>query len=185
MTTPIQQQTRLAINTKHSVIERNKWGQKIPNIKNLVPDWDYTDIALHHSGNFGKKDPKAVEHEHMIANGYDDVGYHYMVHPDGRIFEGRKIYNKGSHVYMANTGKIGILLMGDYNEQWWDFDDTLTKSHIKKVNALITTLKNHFPTVRRLGGHKEFLPNSGYTCPGNLIMKKLAGLRRKHGLSKP
>jgi len=75
--------------------------------------------------------------------------------------------------------------MGDFNEQWWDFDDTLSKSHISAANRLIKTLIAVFPGIRKLGGHKEFLPGKGYTCPGNLIMDKLGKMRIKHGLTKP
>ena len=183
--TAIQNLTRLKINSQHNIVSRNKWGVKHPNTANLVSDWGYTDIVLHHSGDFGKKDPKSVEHLHMVKRGWDDVSYHYLVHPNGTIYEGRKIYHKGAHIKLANTGKIGILLMGDYNEQWWDLDDTLTKSHVAVVNNLITTLKSVFLTIRRLGGHKEFLPNQGYACPGNLIMSKMPNFRKRHGLSKP
>jgi len=183
--TALQKQSRLKINQKHRVIDRMKWGVKHPKTINLVSDWDYTGIVLHHSGNSGEKDPKGIESEHMMKNGWDDVGYHYLIHPSGIIYEGRKIYYKGSHVSGANTGKIGILLMGDYNEQWWDFDDTLSKSHISAANSLIKTLKITFPSIRKFGGHKEFLPGKGYTCPGNLIMDILSKMRAKHGLSKP
>lgn len=183
--TPKQQQVRTSINHKHGIIERSKWGQKHPRSNKLVPDWDYLCIVLHHSGNAGEKDPKEIERLHMVKHGWDDVGYHYLIHPGGKIYEGRKIYHKGSHVSGANTGKIGILLMGDYDEQWWDFDDTLAKSHISATNALIRTLKSKFPTIRKLGGHKEYLPGKGYTCPGNLIMAVLDKMRKKHGLAKP
>lgn len=121
----------------------------------------------------------------MVKNGWDDVGYHYLIHPNGKIYEGRKIYHKGSHVAGANTGKIGILLLGDYDEQWWDFDDSLSKAHVANANNLIKTLKKEFGTVTKLGGHKEYLPGKNYSCPGNLIMAKIGKMRTKHGLSKP
>jgi len=181
----IKKNTRQNINQKHGVVERMKWGVKHPKTNKLVPDWNYMAIAIHHSGNGGKKDPREIEVKHMVDNGYDDVGYHYLIHPGGTIYEGRKIYHKGSHVIKANTGKIGILLMGDFDEQWWDFDDRLSKSHISSANALIKTLRAVFPGIRTLGGHKEFLPGKGYTCPGNQIMAKLDKMRIKHGLIKP
>ncbi|WP_226663429.1 N-acetylmuramoyl-L-alanine amidase [Microbulbifer aggregans] len=180
-----EMQTRNAINKKHSVVERSQWGLKIPKVSQLVSDWDFDSIVLHHSGNSGEKDPRAIEAKHIQDRGWDDVGYHYLIHPNGTIYEGRKIYHKGSHVSGANTGKIGILLMGDFNEQWWDFDDTLSNSHISAANRLTKTLRGHFTKVRKLGGHKEYLPGMGYTCPGNLIMDKLNRMRNKHGLNKP
>lgn len=176
---------RQTINLKHKVVDRMKWGVKHPKTAKLTPDWNYKGIVLHHSGNAGEKNPTKIETKHMVTNNWDDVGYHYLIHPNGTVYEGRKIYHKGSHVNGANTGKIGVLLMGDYNEQWWDFDDTLSKSHISSANRLITTLKNTFPNIRYLGGHKEYLPGKGYSCPGNLIMDKLNKMRKKHGLIKP
>ena len=177
---------RKAINNQHSIIERDKWGTKKPKANLLVPDWNFTAIALHHSGNAGAKDPGRIESLHMTKNGYDDVGYHYMVHPKGTIYEGRKIYHKGSHVSAANTGKIGILLMGDYDEQALDFDDDeLSNTHLLALQGLITTLKRQFPTIKKLGGHKEFLPGKNYSCPGNVIMAKVNQVRKYHGLTKP
>jgi len=120
----------------------------------------------------------------MVHNNYDDVGYHYMVHPNGKIYEGREIIYKGSHVRLLNSRKIGILMMGDFDEQWWDIDDTLSDAHINTLNSLIKTLKSKF-NLTKLGGHKEFITGQGYTCPGNLIMSKMDGLRTFHGLSKP
>ena len=183
--TPQQAQVRSWINLKHKIIERSKWGTRQPKIIKLVSDWEHNSIVLHHSGNLGEKDPKKIEHLHMDKRNWDDVGYHYLIKPNGEIFEGRKIYNKGSHVGGANTGKIGVLLMGDYDEQWWDFDDTLSESHISSTNALIKTLVNNFPKIRMLGGHREYLPDKGYTCPGNLIMDIVDRMREKHGLEKP
>lgn len=182
--TKTQQLVRTKINHKHGIIERSKWGVKTPKTS-LDSDWGYNSLVIHHSGNSGEKDPKEIELIHIVKNGWDDVGYHYLIHPNGTIYEGRKIYHKGSHVSGANTGKVGILLMGDYNEQWWDFDDTLSSSHLSAANALIKTLKSIFPTIRKLGGHKEYLIGKGYSCPGNLIMNKLTLMRSKHGLSKP
>ncbi|WP_444930659.1 N-acetylmuramoyl-L-alanine amidase [Microbulbifer sp. SSSA002] len=163
-----------------------QWGVKHPKTDELEDDWDHVAVVMHHSGNRGEKDPKKIESRHMISNSWSDVGYHYLIHPDGKIYEGRKIYHKGAHVAGANTGKIGILLMGDYNEQIWDlFDDSLSGKHISVANDLIKTLICNFPCIRTLGGHKEFLPGKGYSCPGNLIMGELDTMRKKHGLTKP
>lgn len=183
--TPKQKQIRLAINQRHGITDRAKWGKRQPKFNNLTLDWDFDSVVIHHSGNSGEKDPVEIEKKHMLKNGWDDVGYHYLIHPNGSIYEGRKIYHKGSHVSGANTQKIGILLMGDYNEQWWDVDDTLSNSHISTADSLINTLRSIFPSIRKLGGHKEYLPGKGYTCPGNLIMDVIGNMRIKHGLAKP
>jgi hypothetical protein len=44
-----------------------------------------------------------------------DLAYHYIIKPDGTILEGRDIGMRGVHVPNLNTGKIGIMLMGNFN----------------------------------------------------------------------
>lgn len=160
------------------------WDEIVFDPSKLTPDWNYTAIAVHHSGNVGITDPVHIAQNHL-RQGYDDIGYHYLIHPNGTIYEGRSIACKGSHVSKANTGKIGILMMGDFDEQWWDFDDSLKKSHLQRLVEVIKVLKKHFPLIKTLGGHKEFLPGKGYTCPGNLIMDKIDELRRETSLNAP
>ncbi|MEN9864526.1 MAG: hypothetical protein RL748_116, partial [Pseudomonadota bacterium] len=183
-----KEQVRDAIIRAHSMTKRSDWGAQTPQISKLEADWDYNAIVIHHSGNHGSKDPKEIERKHMNDNGWDEVGYHYLVHPAGMIYEGRSILYKGSHVHLANTGKIGVLMLGDYDQQWWDFDDdVLDKSHLQKLKSLITTLKLNFPTIKYLGGHIEFAAAHGdeRTCPGNILIAELDGLRKECNLNAP
>lgn len=76
-------------------------------------------------------------------------------------------------------------MMGDYDHQWWDFDDSLGKAHVSLLVEVIKVLKRHFPNIDTLGGHKEFLPGKGYSCPGSEIMKKIDSLRTETGLGAP
>ncbi|CCN70379.1 peptidoglycan recognition family protein [Vibrio nigripulchritudo] len=115
---------------------------------------------------------------------FDAVGYHYLIDSSGKVYEGRELIYKGSHVLMKNTRKIGILLLGDFNEQWWDVDDKLTNRQLVSLDKMIEVLKQYF-NINKLGGHKEFLPGEGYTCPGNLVMDIIGKLRDKHDLQKP
>lgn len=185
MTIPVSRRAiQKIILSRSNAIRRTQWGKIQPLYNKLVPDWSYQSIVIHHSGNFGRKDPQSVEHLHMTENLYDDVGYHFLLHPSGKVYEGREIVFKGSHVSLANSGRIGILMMGDYDHQWWDLDDELTTGHIQNLNNLISLLMNFFP-IQYLGGHKEFLPGKGYSCPGDQIMNIIDKLRSQHGLAKP
>ena len=179
---PNRVRKRQIIMNAHHIIPRAEWGVIAPRLGELVFDWNYSTVVIHHSGNSGMKKPSLIEELHLIDHNWDDVGYHYLVHPEGRIYEGRSIVYKGSHVRGKNTGKIGILMMGDYDEQWWDDDDSLTAKHLSTLRSLIITLKVHFPLVT-LGGHKDFL--AGYSCPGNLMMDALPQLRKEVGLNAP
>ncbi len=175
-----KEQIRKQIIQEHGIIERDAWGATGP-WQPRTEDWAFDSIVVHHSGNWGEKDPREIEAKHKQKN-FQDVGYHYMIHPSGTFYEGRPLLYKGEHVAGANTKKIGILMMGDYDEQWWDPDDALTESHLKNLRALVRTLKRFFP-LTTLGGHKEYL--AGYTCPGNLLMAKMEGLRKTFQLAAP
>ena len=171
----------------HKIKRRAEWGKLTPDYKSMDKDWDYDSIVIHHLGNSINVDPKAVETLHMSTNGHSDVDYHYFVHPNGTIYEGRKLIYKGAHVRNANTRKIGILMMGDFDEQWYDFDDDLSAKHLQTLGSLITTLKKQFGNMKYLGGHIEFAAAQGQerTCPGNLLMGRMNGLRSDFGLNAP
>jgi len=169
----------------HKIKRRSEWGAVPPKVARMDPDWDYTTVVIHMSGNKGKTDCKAIQHFHMTDPSYllDDIGYHYLVHPDGTIYEGRFLAYKGSHVKLLNTGKIGICLMGDFEPQVWDpADEEPTQKQLDATAALIRTLKLHFP-LRSLGGHRDYLKDRD--CPGKNLYNKLDTLRADTGLSPP
>lgn len=194
------------IKTKHqiTVIERSNWNA-IPPKGLLEDDWDYKGITIHHYGNSGSCDSnvsevaKDVQNRH-ISNGYDDIGYHYIISCTGEISEARDIRYKGSHVKQNNTGLIGILLQGDYTERgesdidsWSGFLDQfdffssgdVSEFQYKSLKNLCIVLLDLF-NIEELGGHREFaLLKDNRTCPGNIAMKRVEQLRRELSLKKP
>ena len=171
----------------HNMKRRGEWGRRTPNYQDMDKDWDYDSLVIHHSGNWGYKDPTEIEDLHMGKNRHPDVDYHYLIHPSGLIYEGRKVIYKGAHVKNANTHKLGLLMMGDFDEQVLDVDDELTTKHLETLKGLIKTLKRQFATIKYLGGHIEFAATLGQdrNCPGNLLMKEMDGLRKEFSLSAP
>lgn len=84
----------------------------------LEKDWHYSSIVIHHAGNSHMCSADSAQQLNEIKNlhakqGYDDIGYHFAVACDGKVFEARDIRHKGEHVKKANTGKIGIVLLAD------------------------------------------------------------------------
>ncbi len=47
-----------------------------------------------------------------IKRGFSDIGYHFIIQPDGRIDTGRSIFDVGAHVEGHNTNNIGIAMVG-------------------------------------------------------------------------
>ena len=56
------------------------------------------------------------QNSHMDANGWCDIGYHFLVDALGNIFEGRKnsmtTLIRGTHAGCGNTDTFGFSLMG-------------------------------------------------------------------------
>ncbi len=180
ITLPNKRSTVEQIATKLQLVRRKQWGSKKPDYLKMEGDWDYTDIVIHHSGNSGEKDPSQIESKHMRK--WEDVGYHYLVKPDGAIYEGRHLAFKGSHVEKQNTHKIGVLVMGDFESNWWDSDDDVSVGQRSAVRSIISTLKQAFPTIVTLGGHKDYKDTE---CPGDLLYAELGALRKEFALKAP
>jgi hypothetical protein len=115
---------------------------------------------------------------------FDDIGYHYMVQPDGTIYEGRFLAHKGSHVADKNTAKIGILVMGSFQSTGHVIEDRIIEprdAQIRATVSLVNTLKLHFQ-LKTLGGHLDFRKTE---CPGKLLYDRLDEIRSSTGLAKP
>jgi hypothetical protein len=171
----------------NSIIDRATWGaseSKIPDTPESQ-DWDYTVVVIHHSGGSGDTNPVAIQSKHL-NKGWDDVGYHFMVGPGGQVFEGRRLYNKGSHVELANTGKLGILVMGCFENFWWKFWSWVappSQTQLDGVIRLVKALKGLFPSITTLGGHKDYKVDT--ECPGGELYLRLDDLRNYTGLAAP
>jgi N-acetylmuramoyl-L-alanine amidase len=183
------------------IISRSKWKARDPILNDSSRSYErYTGkledilygIVVHHSGNSNLHTMKEVQDLHIDKKGAADIRYHYGIDLQGRIFEGRPIDVKGAHVDGANTGKIGIVLLADLDEQWINFDefwidfndDDLTPQMESALLKLIGHLNSQYPKIEFLGGHRECALDHR-SCPGNLPMAKMDGWRSSTGLKKP
>jgi len=111
----------------------------------------------------------------MRKRGYTDIGYHFVIGPDGTIYEGRDIRVRGAHVELKNTGKVGVLLLGDFEPglgieigPWefripWDHDDPgPTALQVQSTTDLIRWLDYQYG-IEGVVGHRDVNPT---LCPG-------------------
>lgn len=174
-----------------NILSRDKWKKQKINYKEMEYHFDYSIIAIHHSGDdvfndwFGNiKTPLDIEEEHIKDNKWDDIGYHFLINPNGKIYEGRALYFKGSHIGNANSNKIGIVLIGDFEPSHSVFDkktDTPTRLQINSLKSLILLLKN-FSYIQILGGHRDW---GNSLCPGENLYKMLPEIRKSVELKEP
>ncbi|TRZ78226.1 hypothetical protein D4R87_01155 [bacterium] len=106
-----------------------KLSNWIPNRESFPPDYRPVNrIILHHSaGSNGYPNPistiQGIYRYHAVSQGWQDIGYNYIIDYNGNIYEGRLGGNgvRGAHVYTRsdclnfNHGSIGIVLLGNYS----------------------------------------------------------------------
>lgn len=156
------------------IIERNEWGAKLP--ANDYSEHFIDSIVIHHSWFPDQKSYKeaqsiyGIQKYHMNSNGWDDIGYHYLIGPGGLIFRGRPEEVSGAHC-VPNSGKVGICLLGNYDpecdplpEKGWD--------SLKKLTVAISSKHDVPPDM--IFGHRDFSPKS---CPGETVYKAFPELK--------
>ncbi|MCL4120848.1 UNVERIFIED_CONTAM: hypothetical protein GTU68_007124 [Idotea baltica] len=57
-------------------------------------------------------DVKEVRRWHVEDNGWDDIGYHWLILRDGSIEQGRSEQLIGAHVAGFNSNSVGVALVG-------------------------------------------------------------------------
>jgi len=104
---------------KPAVCERDCWCPICP----VDPTPEFTEpthIIIHHSaGSNQSTDFKSVVEYiwdlHVNTNGWDDIGYNWLVDPDGVLYEGRPDNYQGAHFSCINENTVGICMIGDYS----------------------------------------------------------------------
>jgi hypothetical protein len=140
---------------------------------------------------------RGIEVYHVKGNGWNDIGYNFLVDKYGQVFEGR--YGGvdknvvGAHAEGFNTGSVGVALLGTYqtvaptaaektalvNLLAWRLD----VAHVDPLSTLTFASGGNarFPVgtpvfLRAVSGHRD----TGFTtCPGNVVYAMLGALARQ------
>jgi len=122
-----------------------------------------TKIIVHCSATPRNKDFSAedIRDWHVKGNGWDDIGYHFVIRLDGSIEYGRMLDKSGAHVRGHNRDSIGICYIGGKSRDMLDWEDTRTEKQKESLLILIKMLKKcHKEALVK--GHNEF---STKPCP--------------------
>jgi hypothetical protein len=178
------------------VITRSEWGARLPDhqapnefgfaTSPLNPQWYvyagtladvYNTVVIHHSASLLASDETMadIQDSHMDVNGWADIAYHYGIDEDGLIYEGRDIGSRGASVAGFNTGTIGIVVMGDFEQE------NPLAVQMESLQALVNGLASTY-SLTHLAGHGEF--NLESVCPGNYLKPYLDELAQKAGLAR-
>lgn len=121
---------------------------------------------------------KRIQRYHQLDRGWADIGYHYLIGPDGKVFEGRDVALIGSHCggtppagvkrKFSNTGSVGISVIGNYD------DEKPSAQAIDSLNRLLGYLMSCYSiSADNLFGHFEAWATPPKTCPGKLMVSVL------------
>jgi hypothetical protein len=147
---------------------------------------------------------RAIYYFHTVTRGWCDIGYNFVISPDGRVFEGRWARSyargethdsedpagrgvRGAHVENYNSGSLGISLMGNYSTT------SMSKAmRTSLVRVLAWQAARH--RLEPLGRHTYVNPETGLrrrlrviaahrdagqtACPGGTVYRALPSLRR-------
>jgi hypothetical protein len=98
-----------------------------------------------------------------LAQGWRDIGYHYLIDRDGAIAPGRPLGEVGAHVMNRNIGTVGVALIGGHGSASTDqFAKNFTAAQDVALRQLIAALQAQFGPLA-LSGHNEWAAKA---CPG-------------------
>lgn len=139
-------------------------------------------LIIHHSGGTNANPladtshhtAQIMENQHL-ANGWEGLGYQYVIHKDGAVWAGRPEHYHGSHTTTHNKKSIGICLAGN-------FDATMpTPAQVASLTALMKDMMTKYGIPpEKIVPHRTF---ANKTCYGNKLSDGWArGLVETQGL---
>ena len=169
---------------KPTVIPRSEWGAK-------PPKYDYSNhpyfnkMTVHHAAgwgatsvNEGKAAVKSIQEFHQDGRGWSDIGYHFVVDMGGNIYQGRPETVLGAHVGGANTGNIGVCILGCYHPPETSIlcMDEMTYATEKSLIHLYAWISDTYGVEPKvLKGHRDYFGTT--SCPGDNVWPMLPQMR--------
>ena len=113
-------------------------------------------IVVHSSATL--PDPKYgvewIRNIHVNEKGWDDIGYHYVIPPDGIVIPARSVYRAGAHAFGYNRNSIGICLIGGVDENNKAVDN-YTKHQKASLITLLKVLRLQWGRDIAICGHRD------------------------------
>lgn len=163
--------------------ERASWGARPPK-----QPWDSDDhyrLTLHHTSGHrpatleeSVREVFFIQDFHQNGRGWNDIAYHVLVDPEGRIFEGRPLGALGAHALHNNVGNVGVVFLGTYHEPDLDRPTPAQLAALVRVGRWLRSVYGVEPST--LKGHRDYKKTD---CPGDILYPLLAGLREE--MSRP
>ena len=95
---------------------------------------------------------KQITKWHVKGRGFRNIGYHFVIHIDGKIERGRPLAQMGAYAKGHNRNSIGVVYVGGLING--KPADTRTVPQIHALRGLVEALKSAFNIVKVVG-HRD------------------------------
>jgi hypothetical protein len=152
------------------VVTRAQWGARATGACGSTHNPRY--LTVHHTAtpNNDSLTPAArmrqMQAYHIDVNRWCDLGYHFVVGIDGKVYEGRPHGRTGAHVGNHNTNNVGVSVVGTF------VNFQPRQSQLDGLTEISRWLVNRYPIPRNrthILGHKEWPGHASNACPGLLL----------------
>lgn len=157
---------------------RSAWGAKSPDRGNVDRMQPIERVTIHHSAMYFRDTRPStcgaqilgIQRSHMQTNKWADIGYHFLIDPSGRIWQGRDLRYQGAHADGENNvGNVGICLLGNFMRQkrGKERGQEPTPAQVQSMRQLVAELmRAHRFGPEAIHCHHDF---KGTECPGELM----------------
>lgn len=164
-----------------AVIPRQSWTREAPRTWLANPMGSITRMTVHHDG----MPPVAIRNAQEAAarielirrahvgQGWADIGYHYIVDPQGRIWQGRPRNLQGAHVKDNNENNLGIMVLGNFMEQ-----RPTPAAQAALDRFILANMRGLRIPLYEVHTHRELRPTA---CPGTTLQAHMDNARARGG----
>jgi len=108
-----------------------------------------------------------------LKRGFNNIGYHFLIHIDGTIEVGRSIKKPGAHTAYHNQDSIGICYVGGMTKDMKKPKDTRTAKQKDSLILLMIKLMYKYNKDMTIHGHNEY---ANKACPSFNVQEEYANL---------
>lgn len=146
-----------------------------------------THLIVHHSAGANTSSDwaavvRSIWDYHVNSNGWDDIGYHWLIDPNGVLYEGRGNDLLGAHFCGTNGATMGVCMIGTYTSV------PPSDTSLSKLTELFAwkacdrdidpeDFEFHPPSglnLFNISGHRD---GCATQCPGDSLYARLPDLR--------
>ena len=163
------------------IYPRNAWTEEGPDETKIVSMAPIFRVTIHHTAMPDDELPdlggssivrlQKILLWHKHHQNWADIGYHYVIDSEGKVWEGRNIKYQGAHAGNEDfdIGNIGVVLIGNFE------DHELPEKQKQAMVDFVHFLKEKYKIQsNNVFSHEHF---KGTKCPGKFVVPIVEQLR--------